>query len=376
MKVEAIIDAIGADFYTGVPDSLLQPLCGYLMNTYGDAPQHHIIAANEGNAAAIAAGYHLATGKLPVVYMQNSGIGNIINPVTSLLHQRVYGIPSLFIVGWRAEPGLHDEPQHVLMGDITRTLLEDVGVSTYTVYKDTTAADVTAQMEKWKPLFAAGKSAALVIRKGALTYDGKVCYKNEYPMTREQIVRCVTEAAGEDMIVSTTGKASRELYELRDASAAGHGHDFLTVGSMGHSSSIALGIALQRPDVRVWCIEGDGAVLMHMGALAVIGAKKPANLIQILINNMAHESVGGMPTVAGSVQWEQLAKACGYPYACGVSTQESLCEALAKAKAADTLCLIEAKAAIGAREDLGRPKTSPVENKNAFMQTLHKSADK
>lgn len=370
MKVETLIHAIGADFYTGVPDSQLKALCDYLMYTYGIDPRHHVIAANEGNCVALAAGYHLATGKVPVVYMQNSGEGNIINPVASLLNDQVYAIPMVFIIGWRGEPGIHDEPQHIYQGQITLKLLEDMNISACVIGPDTTEAELKESMERFRPILAAGRNVAFVIRKGALSFEQKVVYQNQNIMTREEIIRHILAVSGEDPVISTTGKASREVFELRAASGVGHQHDFLTVGSMGHSSSIALGVALNKPERRVWCIDGDGAVLMHMGAMAVIGANKPRNLIHVVINNAAHETVGGMPTVAGSMDIPAVARACGYPNALRVENFEALDAALQEARDRQELTLIEAVCAIGARSDLGRPTTTALENKQAFMQYL------
>ena len=370
MKVEKLVEIIGADFYTGVPDSQLKALCNYLMSVYGIDPKHHIIASNEGNCTALAAGYHLATGKVPVVYMQNSGEGNIINPVASLLNDRVYAIPVVFIVGWRGEPGVHDEPQHIYQGEVTLKLLEDMGIASFVVGKETSDEEAEKAMENFRTILASGKDVAFVIRKGALTDAPAVEYKNEYSMTREEIIRHIVNASGKDPIVSTTGKASRELFEIRVANGQGHKYDFLTVGSMGHSSSIALGVALNKPHTRVWCIDGDGALLMHMGAMAVLGANKPGNLIHVVINNGAHETVGGMPTVAGYTDIVSAAKACGYPCAVCVDSAEALDRELEKAKTRGELSLIEVKCSIGSRGDLGRPTTSAIENKISFMDYL------
>jgi phosphonopyruvate decarboxylase len=357
------------EFFTGVPDSQLRPLCDYLMQKYGISDKH-VIAANEGNAVALAAGYHLATGKVPVVYMQNSGIGNVVNPVASLMNDKVYAIPCVFIVGWRGEPGVHDEPQHIYQGEVTIKLLEDMDIQTFVISKETTEEEVQTQLEKWQPRLAAGKQVAFVVKKGALQFDGKVKYKNDNDMTREDILRHIVAVTGEDPIVSTTGKASRELFEIREANGQGHGYDFLTVGSMGHSSSIALGIALQKQDKKVWIVDGDGAVLMHMGSMAVLGANAPKNVVHIVINNGAHETVGGMPTVAQKLDFVQMAKACGYKNAVTVDTFDNLDRALQAAKAANELSLIEVKCSIGAREDLGRPTTTARENKEGFMKQL------
>ena len=373
MNAEKFANMIGSDFYTGVPDSQLKALCSYLYDEYG-VSAHHVIAANEGNAVALAAGYHLATGKTPVVYLQNSGLGNIVNPVASLLNGKVYGIPCLFIVGWRGEPGVHDEPQHLFQGEITMSLLENLHIPAFVIDKAVTDEQVQVKLEEYRELFSQGRQAAFVIRKGGLSYSGRTAYGNPFALTREEAVGRIAAASGDGVIVSTTGKASRERFEYREARGMGHARDFLTVGSMGHSSSIALGIALQRPERRVWCVDGDGAVLMHMGAVALIGANRPPNLIHIVLNNEAHESVGGMPTVAGRLDLPTIARACGYPGAVSVETAEELDRALAAAKAGHELAFIEVKCALGAREDLGRPTTTPVENKQSFMDFLRGEA--
>ena len=318
----------------------------------------------------MAAGYHLATGKVPVVYMQNSGEGNIINPLASLLNDKVYAIPMIFIIGWRGEPGIHDEPQHIFQGEVTVKLMEDMDVKTFIIGKETTEDELKAAMEDFLALLKNGKQVAFIVRKGALEYSEKVVYKNDNTMTREEIIRHIVKVTGEDPIVSTTGKASRELFETRVANGQSHQYDFLTVGSMGHSSSIALGVALKKPDRKIWCIDGDGAVLMHMGSMAVIGANAPKNLVHIVINNGAHETVGGMPTVASNMDIVAIAKACGYPNAISVSSFAQLDRVLNEAKSRNELSLIEVKCSIGARADLGRPTTTAIENKENFKGFL------
>lgn len=369
MEVKKFLDIIGSDFYTGVPDSQLKSLINYLMGTYGINPNHHVIAANEGNCTALAAGYHLATGKIPVVYMQNSGEGNIINPVASLLNDKVYAIPTVFIIGWRGEPGVHDEPQHIYQGEVTVKLLDDMDIKSFAIGKDTTAEEVEVVMKEFNEELAKGKDVAFVIRKDALSTDVKVKYDNDNDMGREDIIKHIVKVSGEDPIVSTTGKASRELFETRVANDQSHKYDFLTVGCMGHASSIALGIAFNK-ESKVWCVDGDGAVLMHMGAMAVMGANKPHNIVHVVINNGAHETVGGMPTVASQIDLVTIAKACGYPNAVSVDTFEDLDRELEAAKNRDELSLIEVKCSIGARDDLGRPTTTAIENKENFMEYL------
>ena len=370
MKVEEFLSCLGADFYAGVPDSQLKAVCNYLLNTYGLEPQHHIIGANEGNCVALAAGYHLATGKVPVVYLQNSGEGNIVNPVASLLHEKVYGLPCIFLVGWRGEPGVHDEPQHVFQGRITLSLLDLLGVQSFVLDKDTTLEEVQVQMSAFRRKLSAGRQVAFVVRKGALSYEGKPKFGNPFTVRREEIIGRLVAAAGDAFIVSTTGKVSRELFEIREARGEGHGHDFLTVGSMGHASSLALGMALQRPERQFICLDGDGAALMHLGAMAVIGAKRPANLLHIVINNQAHESVGGQPTVACSTDLCGIARACGYPWVARASSLEEVESAFRAALAARQCAFIETEAAIGARADLGRPTSTPQENKQAMMAAV------
>ncbi len=370
MNIGRFVEILGADFFTGVPDSQLKALCNYLMDKYGIDPKHHIIAANEGNCVALAAGYHLATGKVPVVYMQNSGEGNIINPIASLLHEKVYGIPVIFVIGWRGEPGIHDEPQHIYQGEVTLKLLDDMEIENMVISKDTTADELTAWLIDHREALERGRDIAFVIKKGALSYDQKVEYKNDHKATREEIIEHIVKYSGDDPIVSTTGKASRELFEIRVRNGQDHKRDFLTVGSMGHASSIALGIAINKPDRRIWCIDGDGAVLMHMGAMAVIGAVRPSNMVHILINNNAHETVGGMPTVAGKTDVPSIARACGYESVYSVSDTDELDKVLEKIIEIKGLIFIEIKTAMGAREDLGRPTTTAKENKINFMNFL------
>lgn len=370
MEAESFAKILGADFYTGVPDSQLKALCNYLMDRYGIDPRHHVIAANEGNCVALAAGYYLATGRVPVVYMQNSGEGNAINPIASLTNEKVYAIPMIFVIGWRGEPGVHDEPQHIYQGQITGKLLDIMDIDYAVIDRDTTEEAVSEALIRFQNLLQGGKSVAFIVKKGALKFDGAIDYTNQNELRREEIIRQIVKVTGQDPIVCTTGKASRELFEIREENGQSHGLDFLTVGSMGHSSSIALGIAVQKPDKKVWCIDGDGAAIMHMGAMAVIGASAPENLVHIVINNEAHETVGGMPTVAGSVDFRAVAEACGYINTSSAENLDELQRELRKARENRELTFLEVKCAIGARENLGRPTTSPVENRDNFMELL------
>lgn len=370
MQVKDFVGALNAEFFSGVPDSLLKPLGDYLMDTYGASGNSHVIAANEGNCTAVAAGYHLATGKVPVVYMQNSGQGNIINPVASLLNDKVYAIPCIFVVGWRGEPGVHDEPQHIYQGEVTIKLLDDMDIKSYVIDKETTVEDINNVMEDFRGQLDIGKSVAFVVKKGALSYEGKAKYSNDYTMSREDIIKHIVAVTGDSPIVSTTGKASRELFEIREANGQDHSRDFLTVGCMGHSSSIALGIAMNKPNTKIWCVDGDGAVLMHMGSMAVLGSRKQSNLVHIVINNEAHETVGGLPTVAGEIDLVGIARACGYEYVASVDNFDALDIELKAVSNKKCLCFIEVKCSIGARDDLGRPTTTAIENKMNFMDYL------
>ena len=371
MKVENFVKILNADFYAGVPDSQLKALCNYLISVYGVNGKNHIIAANEGNAVGLAAGYHLATGKVPVVYMQNSGEGNVINPVASLMNDKVYGMPCIFVIGWRGEPNVHDEPQHIFQGEITCKLLDVMDIPYAILSKDTTDLEIADKMKEFSALLNIGKQVAFVVRKGALEFDGKVKYGNSNSMLREDVIERIVAATDNGVIVSTTGKASRELFEIRERRGEGHGKDFLTVGSMGHSSSIALAVAINQPDKKVWIIDGDGAALMHMGAMAVLAANAPKNVVHIVINNGAHETVGGQPTVMAGVDIVKVAQGCGYKNAVSVDNFDKLSAALNAAKERDELSFIEVKCALGARDDLGRPTTTAKENKQAFMANLN-----
>lgn len=352
-----------------MPDSQLKALCDALYVRYGIGKQH-CIAHNEGGALALATGYYLATGKVPCVYMQNSGLGNVINPIASLTSPDVYAIPTLFVVGWRGEPGVHDEPQHVYQGKVTLRLLEDMGIETFVLDKQTDVDALREAVEAFAPILAAGKSAAIVVRKGALEAEEKAKYANAYSLTREEAIERIVADKPNDLFVSTTGKASRELFEIREARAQGHRQDFLTVGSMGHCSMIALGIAEQRSNRRVWCIDGDGAVLMHMGTLALIGHNQPKNYVHVLLNNGAHETVGGMPTVSETVDYGKIALACGYRHAFLARNAQELEAVLKQADELQGPVWIEVKVSISSRADLGRPTTTPIQNRDSFMEFL------
>ncbi len=373
MKIENLfmeIEKLGMDFYTGVPDSQLKALCDSLMSKYG-VGEHHVIAANEGAAVGLAAGHYLATGKPAVVYLQNSGIGNAVNPICSLVNDKVYAIPVLFVVGWRGEPGVHDEPQHIYQGEITRELLDCLGIKNFVISKESTTEELAEDFAEIQKEFAIGHQCALVVRKGALETDLKMKYKNDYTMSREDAVKLFVDYTKErDIVVSTTGKLSRELFEAREERGQGHEKDFLTVGSMGHSSMIAMGIAREKKDRKVFCLDGDGAVLMHLGSVAVAGTEKMDNFIHVLFNNGAHETVGGLPTISEKIDYLKIAEACGYENIFTVKTEEELKGIFAKIYEAKGSVFLEVKTSLGSRADLGRPTTTPIQNKEAFMEFL------
>lgn len=370
MKIIDFLSRFQSDFFTGVPDSTLRSLGDYLMNTKGIGSDH-IIAANEGNSIGIAAGHYLATGEVPIVYMQNSGIGNAINPITSLLNEKVYAIPCIFLVGWRGEPGTSDEPQHKFQGEITIELLETVGIKVFIISNCTVEEELLDMIQEGEKLLQAGRSIAFLIKKGAITNSEKREYVNSYQLIREEAIEQILKCSQEDIVVASTGKIGREVFEVRERNRQSHQYDFLSVGSMGHCSSIALGIAKEKPQTRVWCLDGDGSVLMHMGAVAVIGASQINNLVHIVFNNEAHESVGGLPTVSGRINLPKIFMACGYKRVYCVETIQQLCNALDEIKSEQKLCFLEIKVAIGSRGDLGRPTISTIENKKGFMKYLN-----
>jgi len=363
--------AAGVDFYAGVPDSLLKDFCAYVTDRV--PAEAHVIAANEGAAVALAAGHHLASGGLGLVYMQNSGLGNAVNPLLSLADPEVYAIPLLLLIGWRGEPGRHDEPQHVKQGRVTLPLLAALEIESVLLPAEDGAAAgaIAAAAERARALSA---PVALVVRAGTFAPHAlRARSANAHPLSREQAVQAVAAALPEAAaVVSTTGMTSRELFEYRVARGEDGGRDFLTVGSMGHASQIALGLALARPEQTVVCLDGDGAVLMHMGALALIAARRPARFVHVVLNNGVHDSVGGQPTAGVDVDLPAAALACGYAAAERVAAADELGRALAAALERSGPTLLEVRIHPGARPDLGRPRSTPVENKRAFVARLRR----
>ncbi|MBQ3343879.1 MAG: phosphonopyruvate decarboxylase [Kiritimatiellae bacterium] len=360
------LKAAGVDFFTGVPDSLLKSFCAYVTDTCGE---RHVIAANEGGAVGLAAGHYLATGRPALVYMQNSGQGNAVNPLCSLADPDVYSIPMVLLVGWRGEPGVKDEPQHVKQGKVTVSLFETLGIPTEVLPDDESAAlEVTRRMvERAK---AESRPVALIVRKG-LFAECKL--QNKKPdvasLKREDAIEGVLRALPDDsVVVSTTGMISREVYETRERLGQDHSRDFLTVGSMGHAIMIALGIAKAQPHRKVYCLDGDGASIMHLGNMAIAGQSGCANLTHIVLNNAAHDSVGGQPTVGGSIDLPAIAASCGYDVVADAANLHDLHVLHGSSKPQ----FVEIRVAKGARKDLGRPKEPPQVNKALYMKMLAK----
>ena len=356
-------------FFSGVPDSLLKSICAYFTDKV--PPENHIISANEGGAVALGAGYHLATGKIPLVYMQNSGIGNAINPILSLIDEKVYSIPILLMIGWRGQPGIKDEPQHIKQGEVTTSLLEAINIPFEILPDDHEKAMVVVE-ESIRYIKENNSPLAFIIKNELFEpYHLKNKVETGFEMNREDAIKMVVDALNsDDIIVSTTGKTSRELFEYREELGQEHKNDFLTVGSMGHASQIALGIALNTPNNNIYCFDGDGATLMHTGSLGVIGDLAPKNYKHIIFNNGAHDSVGGQPTIAHNIDFLAIAKGFNYKEVFAANDKKSLIANLNKFKIVDGPALLEIKINKGARKDLGRPTSTPIENKDNFMGFL------
>jgi phosphonopyruvate decarboxylase len=366
--VYSVIREQGLRFFVGVPDSLLKDFCAYVTD---HAPKgDHVIAANEGNAVALAMGHFLGTGEPGLVYMQNSGTGNAVNPLLSLADPEVYSIPMLLVIGWRGEPGVKDEPQHVKQGRRMIELLDAMEVPWFLLPPSPGEARSTI-VEAGQVMHQRMGPVAILVRAGTFQpYELAHDVVTDFPMNREDAVKCIAgQLAEKDIVVATTGKTSRELYEYRVAQGSS-GNDFLTVGGMGHTSSIAMGIARVQPDRLVVCLDGDGSVIMHMGALGVIANAGPANLLHVVINNGAHDSVGGQPTVGYDIDIPGIAIACGYREGISVSKPQELEEQIVRLREHPGPVLLEVKVNKGARPDLGRPKSTPLENRDALMARL------
>lgn len=365
------VKKIGIHTIAGVPDSTLKQFCDAVCLDDGKELKHYV-TANEGAAIGLATGVYLAEKNPCLVYLQNSGLGNIINPVASIAHHEVYGIPILFVIGWRGEPGTKDEPQHVYQGKVTCELLEVMDVPYSVVDDTTTEIQVKEILANAHRVMEDNRQYAIVVKKGTFEKECAFVWENGYELVREQALKVILENVyKESYIVSTTGKISRELYEQSDILYGNHDRLFMTVGGMGHASMIAYGMSQADTARRIVCIDGDGAVMMHMGALAFLAKQSPMNLMHIVINNAAHESVGGIPTGFCGQTYSQIAKACGYPNTYLVKTEKELKTALFDAVNSRNLSMIEVMVTLDSRADLGRPKESAEENRINFMNAYH-----
>lgn len=360
------------DFFTGIPDSLLKDFCAFVTDNSSD--QNHIITANEGGAIGIATGYHLATGRVPLVYLQNSGLGNCINPLLSLADKEVYGIPMILMIGWRGEPHVKDEPQHIKQGRVQNELLDKMEIPFKIVDQNTVNIDFIIKELKATAI-KLKNPVALVVKKDTFSnYKMNVKKVDEYQMTREDAIKIILNNIPHDtIIVSTTGMASREVFEQREFRNEDHSKDFLTVGAMGHCSQIALGVSLNTSKLTV-CLDGDGAALMHLGSMPIIGQYAKSNLLHIVLNNSAHDSVGGQPTIASSINLNKIASNVGYKCCYRVETEQDLIEKLNTISNVNGSVFIEIKVNKGSRKNLGRPTTKPIENKEYFMKYISQNA--
>jgi phosphonopyruvate decarboxylase len=368
-----ILQQNGIEHFLGVPDSLLKSFCAYVTDNV--QKDKHIITANEGAAIGLAAGVYLSTKKPALVYMQNSGQGNAVNPLVSLADNKVYSIPMLLLVGWRGEPETKDEPQHIKQGEITLKLFDTLGIP----YKILSADwNNSRQMihQSCKTIYDTNSPYAIIVRKETFeSYKLQSIQPDcDELLSRENaveiVVKTIQELVPKTVFVSTTGMISRELYEIRVKNNESGASDFLTVGSMGHTSAIALGIAKNCLERFIICLDGDGAALMHMGTLATIGTEGTANFKHIIFNNGAHDSVGGQPTCGLKINFCAIATACGYKKTWKVESQEMLQIAIREMIQTKGPSFIEIRVKKGARHDLGRPKLTPIENKQNLMQFL------
>ena len=357
------------EFFCGVPDSLLKSFCAFVSEN--TSIERNIITSNEGAAVALASGYHIGTGKIPFVYFQNSGLGNAINPLLSLADPEVYSIPMILLIGWRGEPGLKDEPQHIKQGKVTLELLDAMSIPYVILDANSNVDDIvnvslTYCKENKAPF-------AIVVRKDSFS-DYRLCEISipDIKLTREDALKVSIENIPRNsIIISTTGMLSRELFELRKYRGESHQNDFLTVGSMGHTSQIALGIALSNPDKTIYCFEGDGAAIMHLGSYAVTGNHNLNNLKIILFNNGAHDSVGGQPTVGFETDFQKVFKGFRFKEVRLARNEEDLKIKIEEINQINGTCLLEIIIKKGARKDLGRPTQTPLEGKHELMKTLN-----
>lgn len=304
-----VLRKLGVTFFTGVPDSYLNGFCNYALNNF---PARNIIAANEGNAVGIAAGHYFASKEIPLVYLQNSGMGNIVNPMASLVDEHVYSVPMILLIGWRGQPGTGDWPQHELQGEITQGLLDIMHIP-YRVLSDNSNQFIEIIKYAVDYCKINRKPYALIAPKGVMAGEKINNKETVYPMSREAAIEVILDQMPKDTVYSaTTGRATRELFFLRERRNESKENDFLNVGSMGHASSVALGIALEKPERKVVVLDGDSAAMMHMGAMTMVSKLHVPNYLHIILNNGAHESVGGQPSAGYKIDFTKIAEACGY----------------------------------------------------------------
>ncbi len=361
-----IFENEGFNFFTGVPDSTFKSWMSFLESK--DEEQFtNIIASNECEAVGIASGYHLSTGKIGVVYMQNAGLGKTVNPITSLVDKEVYSIPILLMIGWRGQPGMKDEPQHIKMGKITLPLLELLDIPYSILPEDKNSATDVIKNAK-KDIVKTSSPFAIILKKGTLEPYLSESSEDKFQLNREDVIKSLLEYSRDFLIVSTTGKTSRELFENR-INRNEKPRDFYTVGSMGCASAISLGIALNSSK-KVMILDGDGSVLMQMGTLATIGHYKPNNLLHIIFDNQSHESTGGQPTVSSTVNFDKISLACGYKSVITIAQENDLKDFLSRINNLEYPCMAVIKTKKHSRADLGRPTTTPRQNKDCFMKYI------
>ncbi len=372
--------ALGVRFVAGVPDTILCELAGRLGAP--DSPLRHLVACNEGAAVAAAIGHHLASGAVAAVYLQNSGLGHAANPLASLAAPEVCSIPLLLLVGWRGELAddgtqLADEPQHRLQGRLTPAQLDLLGIAHETL--GPADSDPAAALRRLLRLaLRRQRPVALLLRRGTFAPApagsvGPPLAAGAPQMSREQAIEaCLRALPAGAATVATTGMASRELFDLRRRRGEPHDLDFLVVGAMGHASHVALGLCCADPGRPVLCLDGDGAALMHLGALASCAGAR--GLLHVVLNNGAHESVGCQPTSAPALRLAALARACGYARVATVRSAASLEAAVRDFLEGGQSGFIEAVCRVGHRADLGRPALAPREAARQFMRALRRPA--
>ncbi len=365
--VEQISDASCSGIF-GVPDSLLADV-GLELASLSSMP--NITACNEGSAVAMAIGSYLATGLPAMVYMQNSGLGNAINPLLSLADRSVYGIPMVLMIGWRGKPGQADEPQHLKQGAITEDLLRDMGIPCVVLPTEQFLSHEILRSAFDESVKTNGP-VAILVSKG--TFQASSLRLNQSSedtqklLSREDALQVVYSQISTDAtVVSTTGMLSRELEELQSKSASqDHPRTLFVIGGMGHASSIALGISSSKPAGAVWCLDGDGSMLMHLGSLPVIASAKPGNFLHILFDNESHDSVGGQQTPLDLADLSRIAVSSGYSYSAVVDSKKDILNELIFMRSITGPRLLQIKIKKGSRPDLGRPKKSPSQMKESL----------